>query len=451
VWEASRGWTARLRGGATNAIALRFREQLGLPKGSPIVMSGHQPTLWHPGIAAKLFALRAIAERTGATPVWLVVDTDMTQPFALRVPTAADARGRVRAMVARLDSGGHASLSGGSSLVVPSMVGARALGVPASALAQAHPCVQAPLASLQGVLRAAFREGTLASQATKVQQSIEGLREAFAGVLIVYASSLAQTDAFAALRSALVRSEAPREMYNDAARQHPAARMRPLRAGELPLWRLATASRTPVMAGDASGVGVEAPRAIITTLLMRALGCELFVHGLGGGEYDKVLEAWVARAGLGRLLGGDESVFVAPAVVASATLRLPLVVPAPHAAGRRHKAMHTPSLLGDAGSQRQKDELVRAIRASSGNAKKELYRELCALLERVRAAHGATLSDFALQDEASRELAGSVAVARDRTMACALHKPARLHELAAHVSRRVHEALALDAVAQEGA
>ncbi|MCC9600740.1 hypothetical protein LOC67_09205 [Stieleria sp. JC731] len=51
-----------------------------------IVMAGHQPTLFHPGVWFKNFALDQVAKQTGATAVNLVVDSDVAQSSAIRVP-----------------------------------------------------------------------------------------------------------------------------------------------------------------------------------------------------------------------------------------------------------------------------------------------------------------------------------------------------------------------------
>lgn len=57
------------------------------------------------------------------------------------------------------------------------------------------------------------------------------------------------------------------------------------------------------------------PKALITTLFARAFLCDGFVHGIGGYKYDQVTEAIAERWGLGKL---------APMQCATMTLRLPL-------------------------------------------------------------------------------------------------------------------------------
>lgn len=59
------------------------------------------------------------------------------------------------------------------------------------------------------------------------------------------------------------------------------------------------------------------PKALITTLFARAFLCDGFVHGIGGYKYDQVTEAIAERWGLGTL---------APMQCATMTLRLPLPI-----------------------------------------------------------------------------------------------------------------------------
>lgn len=53
----------------------------------PIVMAGHQPSLFHPGVWFKNFALDDIARRVGGIGVNLVVDNDVASGSSIRVPS----------------------------------------------------------------------------------------------------------------------------------------------------------------------------------------------------------------------------------------------------------------------------------------------------------------------------------------------------------------------------
>ena len=81
--------------------AASFRDELGLPAGRPLAMTGHQAIVWHAGILAKYLALDAACVRSGADGAWLVVDQDEAEFDQLRVPVR-DAGGSLGAVVWRL-------------------------------------------------------------------------------------------------------------------------------------------------------------------------------------------------------------------------------------------------------------------------------------------------------------------------------------------------------------
>jgi hypothetical protein len=68
-------WAALLKHN-DSAQATRFRRELGLPTGKPLIMTGHQAEFWHTGILAKYLAADAAAGALGADVAWLVVDQD---------------------------------------------------------------------------------------------------------------------------------------------------------------------------------------------------------------------------------------------------------------------------------------------------------------------------------------------------------------------------------------
>jgi hypothetical protein len=78
------------------ARAYLSRYDLGLPdlppENAPLVVTGHQSELFHPGVWIKNFAAAAIARATGGVGLNLVVDNDILKSASIRVP-AADADG----------------------------------------------------------------------------------------------------------------------------------------------------------------------------------------------------------------------------------------------------------------------------------------------------------------------------------------------------------------------
>ena len=55
---------------------------------SPIIMSGHQPKLFHPGVWFKNFILSNLGQQLGATPINLIVDNDIAGVASIHAPRA---------------------------------------------------------------------------------------------------------------------------------------------------------------------------------------------------------------------------------------------------------------------------------------------------------------------------------------------------------------------------
>src|SRR4029077_19483254 len=56
----------------------------------PLVVMGHQPVFFHPGVWIKFFLLTRLHERLGATGLHLVVDNDASGPITVEVPEQGD-------------------------------------------------------------------------------------------------------------------------------------------------------------------------------------------------------------------------------------------------------------------------------------------------------------------------------------------------------------------------
>ena len=75
----------------TLLAAIEYAEETGrvppghLPAG-PLLVGGHQPTLFHCGVLVKNFALARLARRLDCTALNLIVDSDISAPRHLSVP-----------------------------------------------------------------------------------------------------------------------------------------------------------------------------------------------------------------------------------------------------------------------------------------------------------------------------------------------------------------------------
>lgn len=398
----------------------RFREQMGLNGDEAVVLSGHQAGLWHAGIAAKYMALHA-ASCLGAV-AWVIADLDDNRPTLLRI-ASQDRRGVWRGEWIELAEGdtGHPDAA---------CVSRRPVAVRSDVPEQARLAAMAMQEARAGA-------SDLAGQA---HRAVEIVLER-AGVprveRVIRASATAQTDFFHAVVDRMIAD--PRrcvELYNAAVASHPDAGVRALvcrvESGryELPLWRIgANQPRMPVMVdgGEVPREGLV-PRGLLMTGMLRAAGCELFIHGTGGGAYDRVTEQWF-RSWLGLELS--------PAAVVSATRLLNLGVEPvearalERAIAQAHRARHDPGLLGDDAARRAKQALLERIdhlpRRSHERAR--LFWEMHAKLREVVDEHSEQIAALDARAERMREQFASNEAVRDRTWSIALHDPQTLHDL----------------------
>ena len=66
-----------------------YRDVAPPADGSNVLLSGHQPEMFHPGVWAKNFVLAGLARELNATAINLVVDGDTMKSASLRVPTGS--------------------------------------------------------------------------------------------------------------------------------------------------------------------------------------------------------------------------------------------------------------------------------------------------------------------------------------------------------------------------
>ncbi len=276
---------------------------------------------------------------------------------------------------------------------------------------------------------------------------------------IVSALAIAKTPAFIAAVSDMVADPvACVTAYNASVRSAPGAGLRPLdgvdaganaatnvlssnilssnvsssidiNAIELPLWRIeAGKPRLGVRVREArewlvskdqtsqdqpsratSGIAplsyTLAPKAILMTALLRGFACDLFIHGTGGGVYDRVTEVWIERWAMSRALTANHIAWqLAPTVIASATIHLPLLEAPPptdrdvaDSAWRAHRATHDPAMLGELGAAATKLDWIKTIRALRYAPKHERlasYRAMHEELARFRATNAPAIAQL---------------------------------------------------------
>lgn len=399
VWRPAPGSGLSTHEGLRSALS-GFRRELGLPDG-PVVMSGHQPEIWHAGILAKYFATVAAATAHGASAAWVVVDQDTGSPERIRYPGPAWVSREWRVGAAH-----------GKALPVMNRRPSAPGSVPADAMCDP---VAFALARLAAALERASDAGSVAQQITRATWEL--LLPFGEQPRVLYASDLAGTGLFREF-VAMMRADAGRcvSAYNAAAARHPEAGVRQLRTRgdiELPLWMVNVGGGIDA-ATVSTAQGAVLPRALTMTALLRAAGCDMFIHGLGGGVYDAITEEWM-REWLG--------VELAPSAVVTATrFARPVGAPvatesrgADAAVWRAQRARHDPAVLGDEAAARAKAQLLDRVRTTSGGERREAYRAMHLVLRAYRERHSVKLNEMA---EHGRQLAAAAKGGRgawDRT------------------------------------
>ncbi len=418
--------------GRNFARASAFRRQIGLADDAPIVMTGHQLSWWHPGVLAKFIAADSFARRAGAGPAWIWVDQDEHEFATIEAPTKSSdgALAAERVPLAPVGAVGE----GWPVRSCPSFT-PRA---PSTRNPPALASVDAGLTRLRAALSHLPASGSAAEQIARALTDLMSPHVPPAPA--VFGTSLALTDLFQDLASRMAADPAAAiGAYNRAAAANPAAGVALLDIGasrgpELPLWRIRPRQpRARIFAQDLASIPAHelAPRALFMTALLRLAGCDLFIHGVGGGEYDKVTEAWI-RDWLGETL--------APRAIVSATLRLPLGAPhsndsdAATAIWRAHSARHNPALLNDPAAASAKHRRLSEIEAArqAGADPAPIFRTMHEELRQYRSARDARLAelDHAVERARARESEAELAAARDWFFAlCDPSALAQLREL----------------------
>jgi hypothetical protein len=388
----------------TSKMQMNARSSMQLPTDRPIVASGHQPILFHPGIVAKLIALDHVARSTGSASVWIVPDQDAVDPSLLRAPIESDGF---------LDEG-SVRFGGESSGPAPSC-SQRSIEISDENITE-------QLKPITSWLMGYEHEESIAKQFASATVGYLCDVLDLEQPTLVYASELIPTGVAEGLVDSIL--DDPRtavNAYNASVARFPSAGVRPLDVTdthiELPFWKIDGTIRTQVMVreGDLIERNGLVPTGLLMTAMMRSQLCELFIHGFGGYEYDQITTDWIKN-----WLGKD----IAPAVGASATLTLAFEqshdIPSPErAVWKAHHAKHDPAMLGDHAAAEKKQALINAIQSSkSENAHQQtarLFAELQALLAETRSTHSQILDQFQSDVASAHRASKSNQLASDRT------------------------------------
>ena len=433
--------TGRLGDVSIAELRRRSRGELALAVDRPIVATGHQSLLWHPGILVKYLVAEAIAgECPQCASANLVVDQH-TGDFATFDLPVRGPDGRLEARSVTLTEADVGVPMAWHPAFVPAMaqLGSVALPCVETGARRIIDAVAAHADRPNAALQMAAALADLMSPWVKPRQEVSS-------------SDLMKTSLTRAILQEMIRDpRACAAAYNAAVEAVPDAGIGPLAVTddrvELPLWiRGAADRRERADDGDVHrwlAGGDEKPdllpRALLLTLLVRLGMCDLFVHGTGGARYDRAMERW---------LDGWLGLRPAPIATATASLRLPLgrpgerpvaLVDAQRAARR---AWHGPEAEAESGRQvpgPRKTDLLRAVNAAGRRSRerRRAYTRLHEALVDLRREHADSV-DAARRGEAiARRQALEAPIVARRDWAFPLYPPEMIDDLAVEVRDRV--------------
>lgn len=416
-------------------------------RSTPVIATGHQPYFWHPGILAKDIAVDRVAQQVGGSSLHIVVDHNAQDPLAIDVPVVS---GRVLSCErVVLDPRADATLP-------PNCLPAIDTGQVRRVLESAGPMV-GRVAEAYGIVKDAQR---LSSQTAAV---LDVLKRPYLNAPMPMRSTAglviqAFVDRLLADPIGCVRA------YNRAVKAYPEAGIRPLYAGrevvEAPLWAQGDAGPTPVyvdlcdskrpllltqgqsldLAGEDS-LPYLRPRAATLSALMRSEHCDLFIHGKGGGVYDRVTERWW------RDWTGEQ---LAPMAVVSADVCLSFDVPIMTSDEARHAVWFNHTLPfnvdryveinddNDVALQDEKRELLDRMNDDRNKRRRDAaFKRIHAINDELKARHLDPLRAAKQQAEDARLGVNNLAVAHRRDWCFALYPTDQITRLAEQIHARL--------------
>jgi hypothetical protein len=268
---------------------------------TPIVMAGHQPVIYHPGLLSKLEALRRLSADTQALPIQVIIDTDQGDAGNIIWPLVVAGQLEIKRASLSETRDEHSLYSGcrvAKAQKINDLFCEIAADLDQSGLSDASKRakeVQLAYAALAGeslieansIVRSLFSDTAVLEAPLSILLTETELKEVI-GELFVDSPRLVAT-----YNLTLDNYRKEHRISNPA---NPFPNMKVDAQGvELPLWRISGESRKPVFYSTNDSIGDSkcnylVTRGSITTLLLRAYCSDLFVHGLGGGKYDRFVE-----------------------------------------------------------------------------------------------------------------------------------------------------------------
>jgi hypothetical protein len=322
-----------VQGIPVSKLRANIRSWLGHADSSrPLVATGHQTELYHPGVWVKDAVINAIANRAGGDAYHFAVDTDQPKHLNVRWPGTT---------IPITDDPNISSADWSGLLASPTPVHLKAIEAELSA-AQANWKFQPMLEPVLASLRKSAMESTgLSAAITSAQHELDwqlGLRHR----AMMVSPMLANPTYLIFVHHVLSRAMEFASDYNQSLAEYRteagiSSNMRPMpdlhvtaATVEVPFWLdyLATGTRKRAevrksgevwrlvadhsefpLRPDADGESAAdafarwlrehqlrlSPRALTLTTFLRLLVVDQFIHGIGGGRYDQVTDRLLVR------------------------------------------------------------------------------------------------------------------------------------------------------------
>lgn len=334
------------------------RHRAAVAGGGPVILSGHQPQLFHAGVWYKNFVLGSLAAEVGGAAIHLLIDSDLCRSAAIRVPAGAADAPKLDTVAFDLsgDEVPYEERSVCDEAVFNAFAGevrrrlqmlvAEPLVTPLWSLlpsAQTTPALGLRMAQARHRLEETFGNDTLELPQSSVCQMPEfhwfvahllahlpRFQAAYNGSLAAYRRAhhlrnrahpvpdLAEIDGWLEAPFWMWTAEDPRRRPVFARQRDDVLQLtdRHRQTIELTLAAESDAGLAAAELAAANERGVKLrTRALATTFFARFVLGDLFLHGIGGAKYDQVTNE-IAR----RFCGFSLPQYA----TASATLRLPI-------------------------------------------------------------------------------------------------------------------------------
>ena len=335
----------------------------------PLILSGHQPELFHPGVWFKNFILSASSKQTGAFAVNLLIDQDICHSPSIRVPTRGN-DGQLHAENIPFDSSGIAIpweergvldrncfdsfskrllAASGGSLNQPLLVELWPRAIEAVsrhariglALAEVRHSLEAELGleTLEVPLSAICDTESFACFLLEILTGLPRLRPLYNDAVTVYRRAhnirshshpvpeLSQQDDWLESPFWIYSAKSPvrRSLYSRVVDRQLELTDRERLTIRVPFSADRPSIATALLAQLRQQSAKVRPRALMTTMFSRLILSDLFSHGIGGGKYDQLTDLMIQR-----FFGMDPPSYC----VVSATVLLPEVPSLPAVALR---------------------------------------------------------------------------------------------------------------------